>query len=600
LSAHSLRHTALLAALLTVVALTASPSRVMAGGFYLGDRGVRGTGRAGALIAGADSPDALWYNPAGLAFSGRQLQLDATLVAPRLTFARIDGGGETQPTVTGDGIPLPIPGAFYSDDFGAEHWTFGVGIFAPTALLTKWPDSVVIDGQTEPAPQRYSLLSMAGTALAHVAAGAAWQPLPQLSIGLTAQLVTGAFRVRTTLSACDRAICTQPENPDYDGVTELDLAPLLGATFGAGVVYDAGFVRVGASLLTPYTLSGEATLRVRLPSAAAFDGARVDGDKASTALDFPWILRAGVEVRPLAGLRIEAAVVGELWSRQQSLTITPKDIWLRDVLALGDYEIGPVSIPRAMRDTLSLRLGGEYVRGPLGVRAGVAYENGAFDDATLTPLTLDSDKVTLALGVSVEVTRGLFLDASYQHFFMRNRAVRNSAVPQPNPIRPDPADPVYVGNGDYEMEVDTFGVGLRWALDTPPLAAEHGSSESDSEIPTSDAESDSPATRRETPTTASSPEPETEFATPPSSTSRRTTNTATPPADEDRDSSPARDTRRAPRAPRNPGRVDANPYRVDPNPYRREPAAAPPATRPTRDDAPAANPYRPRRSRRPR
>jgi long-chain fatty acid transport protein len=578
--------------------LSASPSHVMAGGFYLGDRGVRATGRAGALVAGADAPDALWYNPAGLAYAGRQLQLDATFVVPSLSFTRIDGGGETQPAVDGAGIPLPIPGAFYSDDFGLDDWSFGVGVFAPTALLTEWPDSVVIDGNSEAAPQRYSLLSMAGTALAHVGAGAAWQPIPQLSLGLTAQLVTGAFRVRTTLSACDRAICTQPENPDYDGVTELSLAPLLGVTFGAGAMLDAGLVRIGASILTPYTLSGEATLRVRLPSAAAFDGARVDGDRAHTALDFPWILRAGVEVRPLSGLRIEAAVVGELWSRQQSLTITPQDIWLRDVLALGDYQIGAVSIPRAMRDTLSLRLGGEYVRGRVGVRAGVAYENGAFDDATLTPLTLDSDKVTLALGVSVELFPGFFLDASYQHFFLRDRTVRNSAVPQPNPIRPIPADPVYIGNGDYAMEVDTFGVGLRWALDTPPPAREEGIPESDSEIRTSDAESDSSPSAAETPNTPDPRETPANSRARESSSPARATPGATPPrGDEEGDAPSPRDTRRGPRdrTRRDTGRVDPNPYRVSPNPYR-----TPAVESPTRDEAPAANPYRPRRGRRPR
>jgi long-chain fatty acid transport protein len=578
--------------------LSASPSRVMAGGFYLGDRGVRATGRAGALVAGADAPDALWYNPAGLAFAGRQLQLDATFVVPSLSFTRIDGGGETQPVVDGAGITLPIPGAFYSDDFGLDDWTFGVGVFTPTALLTEWPDSVVIDGQSEAAPQRYSLLSMAGTALAHVGAGAAWRPIPQLSLGLTTQLVTGAFRVRTTLSACDRAICTQPENPDYDGVTELSLAPLLGVTFGAGAIYDAGVVRIGASLLTPYTLSGEATLRVRLPSAAAFDGARVDGDRARTALDFPWILRAGVEVRPLAGLRIEAAVVGELWSRQQSLTITPQDIWLRDVLALGDYQIGAVSIPRAMRDTLSLRLGGEYVRGPVGVRAGVAYENGAFDDATLTPLTLDSDKVTLALGVSIEVTRGLFLDVSYQHFFLRDRAVRNSAVPQPNPIRPMPADPVYVGNGDYEMEVDTFGVGLRWALDTPSLTREEGISESDSETHASQGDTDSPTSPDESRNSADTAEPSANSRAHNTASPARVAPTETSPRGEEGGDAPSpRDTRRAPRnrTPRDTGRVDPNPYRVNPNPYR-----TPAVESPGRDEAPAANPYRPRRGRRPR
>lgn len=457
--------------LILLTAGAIAPTRARAGGFYLGDRGVRGTGRAGALVAGADSPDSLWYNPAGLAWSGRQLQLDATLVLSDDDFTRIDGGGEWQPTVHGSGSLIPLPGLFYSENFGLRTLTFGVGVFAPTGALDSWPETILRRGVAEPAPQRYSLISTAGTAMAHLAVGAAWRPLPQLSIGVTAQLVAASLQVRAVVSGCDRAICTQPENPDYDALAEVALSPLYAATFGAGLTYDAGIVRIGASFLTPYSLAGDATLRVRLPSAAAFDGARVEGDQASTSLAMPWILRAGVELRPLDGLRVEAAVVGELWSTQRELTFTPHDIWMRDVIALGDYEAGRVTIPREMRDTLSLRLGGEFTTGLVTARAGIAYENGAFDDAYLSPLTIDTDDTTLSLGASFELTHGFFLDVTLQHFFMRNREVRNSAVPQENPLRPPPAAPVYVGNGDYALEANTVGLGLRWALAPVPSHA---------------------------------------------------------------------------------------------------------------------------------
>jgi long-chain fatty acid transport protein len=453
--------------LLLLAASAAVPERAQAGGFYLGDRGVRGTGRAGALIAGADAPDSLWYNPAGLAWSGRQLQVDATLVLSDDEFTRIDGGGEWQPTVHGQSSLIPLPGIFYSENFGLEKLTFGVGLFTPTAALDDWPETITRGGVTEPAPQRYSLISTAGTAMGHIAVGAAWRPLPRLSIGVTAQLIAASFRVRSAVSGCDRAICTQPENPDYDAIAEVSLSSLFAATFGLGAIYDAGIVRFGASFLTPYTLAGDATIRVRLPSAAAFDGAHLEGDQASTSLAMPWILRAGVELRPVTGLRVEVAVVGELWSTQQEMVVLPHDMWMRDVLALGDYQAGPVTIPRKMRDTLSLRLGGEYTTGIVGVRAGVSYENGAFDDAYLSPLTLDTDDTALTLGASLEVTRGFFVDVSFQHFFMRNRQVRNSAVPQANPVRPPPADVVYVGNGDYAIEASTVGLGVRWAPGAP-------------------------------------------------------------------------------------------------------------------------------------
>ena len=55
------------------------PSKASAGGFYLMDRGVRAGGRGGAFVAGADDPESLYYNPAGLRYSGRQLLFDAAL-----------------------------------------------------------------------------------------------------------------------------------------------------------------------------------------------------------------------------------------------------------------------------------------------------------------------------------------------------------------------------------------------------------------------------------------------------------------------------------------------------------------------------------------
>ena len=42
------------------------PSVASAGGMTLPVQGVRSLERAGALVAGADDPDALWLDPAGL------------------------------------------------------------------------------------------------------------------------------------------------------------------------------------------------------------------------------------------------------------------------------------------------------------------------------------------------------------------------------------------------------------------------------------------------------------------------------------------------------------------------------------------------------
>src|SRR5512139_3448822 len=99
------RHLALLAVLSILLAST----RASAGGLWLTDRGVVPMGRGFAMVAGANDPQALWYNPAGLAWSGQQLLFDASLTVLNGNYTRIDGGGNTLPTIAIDHSILPLP-----------------------------------------------------------------------------------------------------------------------------------------------------------------------------------------------------------------------------------------------------------------------------------------------------------------------------------------------------------------------------------------------------------------------------------------------------------------------------------------------------------
>lgn len=481
---------------LSSLALSAlAPSPAHAGGFYLLDRGTRPMGRGGAFVAGTDDPHALWYNPAGLGMGGEEFVLDATMTFLHVDYTRVDSGGNTLPTVGGNSAPLPIPTIAGSFDLGLENFTFGVGVFAPNAALMQWPETVTgPDGSPMAAPQRYSLLSMDGSIIASLALGAAWTPIPELSIGVGVHVVYGAFAARTGLSACDGTICTFPEDPDYDGVAQLTLNPAFSAIANIGVIYDAGPVRLGASVMTPFELSGRSSIEVRTPAAAMFDGAFVrtrEGECAGVTddeiamaiaagedhpcthtsadldLDFPMVIRFGVQLDAVENLALELAVVWETWSFQRQAAVSPRSVWIADALGGAlDYEVGALNIPRNMNDTVSVRLGGEYtIDGLVQVRLGAYYENGAFSDTWLNALTVDSDKIVVSGGASVRVHEGLWLDAmvGYAHLFPRNVSV--SEVPQPNPIRPAPAEPVFIGNGSYTMTAPFFGVGLRWNAD---------------------------------------------------------------------------------------------------------------------------------------
>ncbi len=465
-----------LATILLAVCATLAPSRALGGGLDPTDRGTRALGQGYASVAAPDDPDALWFNPAGLVDAGRQFLGGASMLWMRADYRRIDGGGNEQPTVSLQAPPLPLPTVAYSDSLGMRDWTFGLGLFTPSAVLFTWPEEVTVDGVPRPAPQRYALYSLEGSALVHLIAGAAWRPTSNLAIGVAPTLVLGSFQSRVAVSACDGVVCAQPENPTYDGVAEVRKAPIIGPSLGAGLRWhsDDSTWRLGASLRLPVRLLGPATLRMRLPEAALFDGARLEGDSVDFDFGLPLLLRAGAQWRPSPRLRLDAAIVYEHWASEDRIRIAPSEpIWVRDLNIIQEYQVGPIEIPRGMRPVVSLRMGGQWAPhdpSTLWLRAGLMAENGAFPDEYLTPMTLDSDKLIASLGASLRLGEQWWLDAAYGHVFLRNRSIRNSRVYQPSALRPSrsPDVPpssggaVPIGNGDYAMEADVLSVALRW------------------------------------------------------------------------------------------------------------------------------------------
>jgi long-chain fatty acid transport protein len=476
-------------------------TRVHAGGLYLTDRGSRALGRGGAFVAGADDGQSLWYNPAGLSFTGRrQLHVDGTLSFFRGSFQRTtrDDVNGPPPRVSADASKLPIPTLAYSDSFGLRDWSFGVALMAPNAVMLSWPETAgtMANGMPRPGPTRYSLISMQGSAIANLAIGAAWHGVKGLSIGAGVHIIPARFRAGVYLNACDYGLlCTHPEDPDYEAPATIDLKRSITATPILGAVYQWDKLRVGASVMMFYRVGGTANLDVNLPNAPLFgeanscgsnaerqnnpDCAHVKGNKADVGLDFPWVARFGAEVRPLKNLRVEGDIVYEGWSRQKDLTVKPKNISIQNALGIPLYQVGTIRVPRQMQDVFSLRLGGElqpFAAIPLVARMGFIYEGTAFPKKTLTPLTLDSQKALLSFGASFELRDKMFVDVLYAHLFMKDVTVKNSIVYPQNPLRPaqsnpSPTDPQPnlgapepIGNGHYAMEADLVGLGLRWNI----------------------------------------------------------------------------------------------------------------------------------------
>lgn len=454
---------------LLALLLGATTGAAHAGGQFLPVRGVRPAARGGAFVAGADDPGALWYNPAGLAelLGGARMELllDAALVGHEVTYTRIDSGGNTLAPVSSEPQTLPLPTLAAQLDL-SPRLSLGFGVLAPWSALDEFPE----DG-----PQRYSLVSLHHSVLAVLEVGAAYRVTDELSVGVGVQNLITRFRSTMVFSACPGELVCAPEDPEFDAVGEIDGTSLVAPSAVFGVqARPLRALRLGAALQLPFRVSTAGKVRVRLPSSGFFDGAHVEGDRADVKLTFPLMLRGGVELAPSPRLRVEAGVDYEMWSQQEELAITPRDVRVEDAGGVGTYAMSSLSIPRQLDDTLALRLGVEAVplaRVPLTLRAGYVHETGASTSEYVSVLTVDTDKHVLTFGLGYDFGR-VRLDAIYGHVFMSDRVVKSgeSCSPQLNPIRggvdpsqcvhDDTPGHVYVGDGTYRSSWTMLGLGM--------------------------------------------------------------------------------------------------------------------------------------------
>lgn len=455
-------------------------------------RGAQQAGRAGASIASANNTHGLWYNPAGLADMDRELLLDFTVPMMQAKFTRLQDGPtedarQFDPSVDADSLYLPIPTLAYGEDFGRDDFGMAVGILFPVGVVPDWPETINVDGQDRPAPQRYSILSNDGTAYVTFALGAAYKPVEWLRFGAALYVNWGQFGARASVSLCEYVVCNQPEGREWEAQSQFLLDPFVTFSGVLGLTLDFDTVRIGLSGQLPSKVDGTARFDVALPDQPLFDDVVIDGETARLSSSLPTILRAGIDVAVMEGMRVELAGTYQNWSVQDKVVVLPEDIIVRNIPTLGDVTVQDVELPRNMRDTWSVHLGGSYQLSqymPMGrqleMTAGIMYERSAFDEKYLSPITLDADKVMLAIGFAVEIAEGWMLDASVGHLFMRDYKVRNSQVLLPSAVKPapqdddpsggalEPGDRPSIANGNYQMEASFFGLGFRYLFGRGP------------------------------------------------------------------------------------------------------------------------------------
>jgi long-chain fatty acid transport protein len=439
-----------------LVALAAAPAR--AAGFA----SARFGGEHGHVLA--SNPTALYYNPAGIAFSqGTRLMVDGVLAWRQGSWTH-----QLHPTDRPD--PPDAQGANTGEArltnlFGApmlgltgfwDRLALGAAIYVPFGGRSAWTDNArfVNDPQYPLAAdgvQRWHSIQGALTFI-YGTAGAAYR-LGPLALGATANVVRSSV-----LSTQAKNIVGNGE-PDTtrEGRAVLDVSGVQGS-FGLGAMVEAvpGALWFGASYQAQPGL-GEMELGGKVRT-------YYEDGKTEFAVTFhqalPDVIRLGVRWRAAPAFELRLFGDRTRWSAMQTQCVSlegePCAVYPNGADATPEVTTVQ-TVRRRWRDTWGVHLGASAFLAPTAeLFAGGGYETKATPDETLEPGLIDGDSVSVAGGGRFELGGGFAVLAtmSYVHYLPRDNTGKSVLAEGELPTRR--AD----GGGRYTLSLALLQLGL--------------------------------------------------------------------------------------------------------------------------------------------
>jgi long-chain fatty acid transport protein len=455
-----------------LVALSAIPSGVRAGGLEFPGNGTEALGRGAAFTAKADDATAVEYNVAGLARQrGTRLLVDANLILSSYSFQRAGAypddpanpatpwGGRAFPRVDNAGGPFVAPLGAISTDFGLlDRWTFALAVYGPSAAGNRtYP--LGVGGL--PSPSRYDFVQ-AVPLVVYPTLAAAVRAATWLDLGLALHVVVGRFDL-TSVSYTDlgKPTCPNAEYQPCDSLTHL-LTDGATATMSAGaLVRPAPWIAFGVHVRGPWHLDTSGRAEAIAPRVAPMTIAPAP---ARFSTEFPWIVRAGlrfVQVRNgFEKADIELDATYESWGSVKDPVV--------DIPQLSLFKNIHTVIAHNYQDTFSLRLGAAYnvpiSGGALSLRVGGFYDSSA-TRARDTRLDFDTrEKWAGTFGIGYRI-RGIAINISYAFLYSPERVVTDGALRPITVSSPAGTTLPEVNSGRYAGATQIVSMGLSVAWD---------------------------------------------------------------------------------------------------------------------------------------
>lgn len=490
--------------LLLLTLLTPSAS---AASYYFLDSGTRAIGRGGAFVCGADDLSAQYYNPAALVNIDRPIfNLNGWGVGQFVKFDRADEAGDDGELGTDDDLlfdevknqaaPQLEPSGGFATTLGGlspilKDTHIAIGLYVPTS------PNMAYDPE---GAQRYSLVD---SLVWQVYAGpsVAQRILPWLSIG--AGLEYTFLRVDERLNVT--TVQDGSDDPQNDVALDLNTWDPLKFSWNAGLlIQPTKWLDIGASVQPAIHYVAPGTLDVNFSPDHPFSSFLTDGDATDDEtvgqtftdddvnlyVTTPWIVRAGVQVKPTPKLKIEGDFTWTHWSESKELRIQlcteggescddggvtlthdPDQQILTSDIPIND----DIAIVTGFQDSVSGRLGADYMVAEwLRLSAGAHYETSAVPAARQGVAVVDGNKWGVAAGATVFAGKHLAFDLAFAEQFLSNRTITDSELRQialhadiANPDNTTVGEGKVVGNGQFTSRLTFVGIGATVYLGQP-------------------------------------------------------------------------------------------------------------------------------------
>ncbi|NDV24802.1 OmpP1/FadL family transporter [Desulfovibrio sp. JC022] len=398
------RFTACFSVLIILMGLAIAPgfsNKAEAAGFAIYEWGARGNALGGAMIAKADDPSAIAWNPAGITqLEGTHIQAGVAMISPMMDLSTTYNGVSTKSSGTKN-VFFP-PNAYITHQINDNVW-LGVGTFTRFGLGTEFDEKW--NG-------RYASYNTAIESYS-------FNPNLAYKINEYVSIAGGLEFMKVRADLRKKLDASAAKNPTTYN-TDVDQRILVnGFTPGANAAIhitpnEEWSIGLSWRSKMSHSASGSASYVVSPGAAALAPGSFTDSD-IKMSMKTPHMFFSGIEYKPLKNLNFEFDAIFSMWSDYSHITYE-----FEKITAVGQ---NTVIADKKWNDVWRFQVGVEYLPiEDLALRVGYFYDQSPIPDGYIDYMLPTSDRQNLSFGIGWKYEK-FKIDAAYNYLWMKDRTI---------------------------------------------------------------------------------------------------------------------------------------------------------------------------------